>query len=60
MSGGQMEIHGRIENWQRVKALLFQDRAGGSSGSDREEDEGNFGALLNADLVYYYFAEFLF
>lgn len=38
MSGGQLEIHGRIENWQRVKALLFNNGKP-DKGSD-QEDEG--------------------
>lgn len=41
MSSGQLELHGRIENWQRIKELL----SGGTDGDagndwDFDPDDG--------------------
>lgn len=37
MSSGQLELHGRIENWQRVQALLFTENAPAVDHEDTSE-----------------------
>ncbi|ODN02339.1 Rab3 GTPase-activating protein non-catalytic subunit [Orchesella cincta] len=40
---GQLEVHGRIENWQRIKALLFSENSSDRD-SDREDEGGDWGS----------------
>lgn len=45
MSGGVLEVHGRIENWQRVRALLFQEP--GVAKTDEQPSGNSIRANLN-------------